>query len=254
MIFGRQFYSLVLIFTLGFLSSYGQTLENVKTSFDGERMVITYDLNHTDASQKFKVTLYSSHDNYRSPLSSITGDLGENVTPGKAKRVVWDAKSSLSADFDADVSVKIKAAKVVAAVAPLVPLVFKPLDVGVYKRGRTVELRWVGGSPNDKLNVELYRNNVAQLRIAEKIDNTQSFTWKMPKGQKAGKDYLVRIYNAGKPTELANSQVFNIKPRVPLLLKIAPVIVVGGAVAFLGGPKNSKEVVNEDLPGPVKPN
>jgi hypothetical protein len=87
-----------------------QTLEKLTATFDGEKMIVTYNLAYADASQKFKVALYSSHDNFKQPIM-VTGDAGENVLPGAAKRAVWDAKRTLPADFDGDIQIKLKAAR-----------------------------------------------------------------------------------------------------------------------------------------------
>jgi hypothetical protein len=49
-----------------------QTVENINTKFDGEKIIITYDLNYSDPAEKFTVNLYSSHDNYNRPLTLST--------------------------------------------------------------------------------------------------------------------------------------------------------------------------------------
>ena len=239
--------SVFLCFALVF-ASYGQTLENVNASFDGEKMLITYDLGFTDANQKFKVALYSSHDNYTTPLAFSAGDLGENVMPGKAKRIEWEVKNSLPADFDSDITLKVKASKVRA---PVAKLVINPLSKGAYKKGQTVDLQWQGGRPTDKINIELYKDNDLQNKLAENVSNNQSYKWAVPKALK-GKGYSIHISTA---TDQSNSQSFTIKPKMPILLIIAPVVVLGGAIAFLGGSKSPKDppIVSEDLPGPAKP-
>lgn len=239
--------SVFLCFVLGF-SCCGQTLENVNASFDGEKMVITYDLGFTDANQKFKVALYSSHDNYTTPIAFSTGDLGENVMPGKAKRVVWEVKNSLPADFDSDITLKVKASKVMPVV---VKLVINPLSKTAYKKGQTVEVQWQGGKPTDKINIELYKDKELQNKLAENVSNSQSYKWAVPKTLK-GKGYSIHISNA---TDQSNSQSFTIKPKMPLLLIIAPVVVLGGVIAFVGGSKSPEKTPpgDEDLPGPTKP-
>jgi hypothetical protein len=253
MIVFRNLSSLLLVLLIG-STTYCQTLENVKASFDGEKMVITYDLGFTDTNQKFKVALFSSHDSYGRPLSFVTGDVGEAVHIGKTNRVVWDVRNTLPADFEGEITIKIKTSKVVAP-ASATKLSLKPLDKNTYKKGQSIEVRWLGGNPDEKVNIELFKGNDLKLRVAEKIGNTQHFTWTIPKGGVVGKEYILRISNAANATELSNSQFFAVKPKVPLLLKIAPVLVVGGVVAFLSGSKSPKDapVIVEELPGPVKP-
>lgn len=213
-------------------------------------MVITYDLSFADANQKFKVALYSSHDNYARPLSFITGDVGESVHIGKTNKIVWDVKNTLAPDFDADITFKIKTSKI-AATATKLSLI--PLRSASYKKGQTVDVKWTGGSTDEKVNVELYKGNELKLRVADKIGNDQHYNWIIPKGVK-GKDYSLRISNAANATELSNSQIFSVKPKVPILFIIVPVVVVGGVVAILAGGSESPPGGEDNLPGPVKPN
>ncbi len=63
-----------------------QSLENIKTSFDGERVTITYDLNNTEPNQKFRINIFSSHNGYSTPIVSVSGDWGTEVAVGKPKK------------------------------------------------------------------------------------------------------------------------------------------------------------------------
>lgn len=232
--------------------THAQTLENINASFDGERVTVSYVLNHTEANQKFIIALYSSHDNFTQPIQVI-GDAGENVMPGTAKRVVWHAKSVLPSEFDGDIRIKIKATKMAAP-----QLVFEPLALTTYKKGRTISMKWTGGFASDKVTIELYKNNVNNLLVADKIDNSASYDWKMPKGVK-GKNYMLRVSNAAQPDEQADSQVFRVKPRTPFIVKILPILVAGGLAVFLSGDNPGEGGTPggpsgyDQLPGPVKP-
>jgi hypothetical protein len=231
-------------------AAVGQTLTNLKASFDGEKMVITYDLIFSDPNQKFKVSFYSSHDNYGRALSLITGDAGESVSPGQGNRVVWDAKNTLPADFDADVTIKIKVNKIG------VKLSTKPLDKTAFKPGDSLTLRWAGGDPGGKVNVALFKGDERQLQVAQGISNKQEFMWVVPKGVK-GKEYVLRVSNASNEADLSNSQLFSVKPKVPLYLKILPIaaLAIGGAaIAVAGGGEEPPPPGEDELPGPVKPN
>ena len=225
----------------------GQTVENIRTNFDGDKLIITYDLIYPDAAQKFNVTLYSSHDDYARPLSLLIGDFGDKVVAGKGNRVIWDAKSSLPPDFDKDIIIQVKAAKVAVVAAAVVKLSMRPFDQSIYKKGRTIEIKWLGGSPDDKFNIELFRDNTLKLRVAEKVDNSGRYSWTMPNSVTAGKNYLIRMSNTQNPTDLSNSQIFQVKPRTPLIVKVLPFIAAGAAY-FAFKPK-----ANNDLPDPPNP-
>ena len=223
---------------------WAQSLENLNASFDGEKLIVTYSLIYADANQKFKVVLFSSHDNYNQPIFA-TGDAGENVLPGKVKRAVWNAKDVLPIDFDGEVLIKIKATRVAAP-----KLTFAPLAITTYKRGNTVSMKWTGGYRTDKIHIELIKDNKVNLLVVDQINNTASYEWKMPKKVK-GRNYTLRVSNAAKPNELTESIPFIVKPRIPFLVKVIPMVAIGAAVAILkgGGP-----TPDEMLPRPLKPN
>ena len=226
-----------------------QAIENVKSTFDGERMTITYDLSNSDQSQKFKVALYGSHNNYTLPIGYLTGEVGEQVLPGKSKRVVWDIQKELPPDFDADISIKVKAAKVIP---PFAKMQAKPLLKTGYKRGQSVDVQWTGGKPSDKIHIDLYKDGILNQKLAENLGNGQQlYQWSLPKGLK-GSGYSFAINNA---SEKSSSGTFKVKPKIPLLLKVLPVLVIGGVVVALGGSKSTAtDSPTNDLPGPVKPN
>jgi hypothetical protein len=231
----------------------GQTLTNLKASFDGEKMVVTYDLNYSDPNQKFKVNFYSSHDNYGRALSLISGDAGESVSPGQGNRVVWDVKNTLPADFEADIRIKIKASRAGGAAK----LATKPLEKTSYKAGQSVTLQWAGGTPGGKVNIGLYKGDERQMQVADGVSNSGEFKWLVPKKGVKGKGYTLRVSSAGNDVDLSNTQAFAVKPKVPLYLIIIPVaaLAVGGAaIALSGGGDPPPPPADEDLPGPVKPN
>jgi hypothetical protein len=163
---------------------------------------------------------------------------------------VWDAKSVLPSEFDGDIRIKIKATKMAAP-----KLAFEPLALETYKKGRTISMKWTGGYPSDKVTIELYKNNVNNLLVADKIDNSASYDWKMPKSVK-GKNYMLRVSNAARPDEQADSQVFRVKPRTPFLVKILPILAAGVVAVILsgddgGGPDGPTG--DSVLPDPIKP-
>ncbi len=228
---GMKLIMIILMVSLLNLA-HAQIIENINASFDGEKVTVSYALSHLEANQKFKIDFYSSHDNYGQPIS-VTGDAGENVLPGKSKLVIWDAKSVLPSEFDGDIRVKIKATKMAAP-----KLVFEPLALTTYKKGRTISMKWTGGYMSDKVTIELKKNNVTDLRVAQLIDNAGAYEWKMPKSVK-GKNYQLVLTNASSKSEPVASSQFRVKPRTPFLVKILPILAAGGVAAALGGGSGS---------------
>jgi hypothetical protein len=235
------------------LQGNSQTITNIKTTFDGEKVIIVYDLSGVQPTDKFKVSIFSSHDSYSRPLSLVTGDVGETVSSGKGNRVIWDAKNTLSPTFDDDIIIKIKAGK--AVLGGLSRLTMKPLASSTYKRKKKIDMQWMGGKPDDKINIYLYKGDQVKLRVAEKVDNKQTYSWQMPGSVKKGKNYTVKIANANEPTETSDSQTFRVKPKVPFIVKMLPLIGGGiyALISSLGG-GDPGETPDSMLPGPIKPN
>ena len=246
---------LILLFCLiGLQSIRAQIIENVKSTFDGEKIIINYDLKAADVNQKFKITLFSSHDNYTQQLTLLTGDVGDNILPGKNHTVTWDVKNSVPPNFDDEIRIKVKASKVVPLEAVKTEAISKllvvPLAHDSYKRGNTLELNWTGGNATDKVTIELMKGGVVTQKITEKTNEMQTYSWSLAKNLKTGKGYTIRV-TSGKDHDGAVSQNFIIKPKVPLVMKVAIFAVVGAVVYFVAGSKSSSTV--SDLPGPVKP-
>ena len=240
----KLFLAIFILIAICFTAK-SQSLENIKTSFDGERITITYDLTNSDPDQKFKVIVYSSHNGYSTPIVSISGDWGNEVASGKTKKVTWDVKKELPADFDNDITIKVRATKI------LLKLTAKSLAKKAYKKGQSVDIQWQGGKPTDKISIQLLQNGVMKQKLADNLSNGQSYQWSVPKDLK-GKGYSLLVSNS---SDQSNTSSFNVKPKIPLLLIIAPVVVVGGAIAFLGGgdPPVDPVIPATELPGPTKP-
>ena len=224
-------------------NSYSQVLENVKTAYSGDKVIITYDLVSDDPVLRFKISAFSAHDNYTSPLQHVTGAVGENVAPGRGLRIEWDARSSLPPNFNGTISVRLKGVAI--------PKI-KTLEQSVYKKGNTINVAWVGGAKTDKMNLELMREGEVYKVMGSALENTNSFSWKIPSGVKAGKDYTIRLTDATDPLQPSVSSNFEIKPKIPMLVKIAvPVVIIGGVIAATqlggGGDDNLPEIT-------VKPN
>jgi hypothetical protein len=225
-----------------------QSIRNFAAHFDGEQVIITYDLMSDDAADRFDVGLYSSIDNYQQKLSLLVGDAGENVEPGTEKRITWDAKRSLPDKFDQEIIFKIKANLMVSLNHPN-RLALKPLDFNAYKRGGVVNMEWNGGKANEHITIELLKENEVVSKITD-VENNNLYSWNIPKKAKTGKEYSIRISKTENPLIQAATIPFEIKPKVSLLTKLIPVLVAGGVVAVLSGGSDEEA---PDLPGPPKP-
>jgi hypothetical protein len=235
-----------LLFCISILttSAYAQRVENIKAVVlgDGEKVIITYDITGASEGQKFKVTLYSSHNNFASPLSLVNGDVGRDreLPPGLGKRIEWSAKDELK-EFVGDVTFEVRAELVATF------FVDSPAIGSKVKKGKTLNITWKGGSPGESMRLDLMKGGAVIAQIAS-VQNNQRFAWVVPKTMDKGSDYQVRLTGDSGSAMSGN---FGIKSKTPFMLKILPVVAVGGIAYLVLGGKEKKE---SDLPKPPEPN
>ena len=84
----------VIILFSGLTSVFSQEVKNIRVTQTGSRVNVLFDLAET--SKTYKVDLFVTTDDGKSwigPLKSVSGDVGNNVTYGNNKQVVWDIVS-----------------------------------------------------------------------------------------------------------------------------------------------------------------
>ena len=246
--------SLLIAFISIIHLSNAQTVENVTSTFEGAKVMISYDLVFDHPGVLFDVQVFSSHNNYVTPVSQVTGDVGEDISPGKGKNIVWDAGAELPEDFNDFVSIKVKAA------AMNVPdYQFSPLPESSFKRERYITLNWSGGLVGEPVRIDLLNNGQVVQNLTRGKDGN-SYYWQVPKKLKTGSGYNFQISGAYSTDRKAISQPFKVKSKIPLIVKLSP-IILGGAVAAIiatsgggGGKDNPSEPELSELPMPIDPN
>src|SRR5688572_22162040 len=155
-----------------------QRIENIRAEVfgEGEKVVITYDITGAAQGQKFKITVYGSHNNFTAPLTLVTGDVGRDreISGGPNKRIEWSAKSELK-DFSGDVTFEVRAEVSAAAFFIQQPSLGKKL-----KRGKTADITWQGGTPGENVRLDLLREGTVIIQIAA-TQNSQRYSWPVPK-------------------------------------------------------------------------
>jgi len=232
---------------------WAQQVENIAAELQGEQIVISYDLNHPDLSIKLKVQIRSSHNNFSAPLKEVTGEVGENVSPGTGKRIFWNYKEELPVGFDQEITFKIEAKLPI----PILPFQFvKPMSGSGFRRGKTGVVQWTGGQSSDRVRLELLKNGQRVSNLAQ-IPNRQTYNWQIPAEMDKAKDYQIRLTAVGDPSRKITSDLFPIKNKIPLALIVVPAAVVVGVVGVLlsgggnGGPDNGAN--GDEIPDPLLP-
>ena len=243
------------IFSSTFLGLKAQKVDNVRAAASGELIIITYDLSGTKPEERFKVKLYSSHNNFVSPVQQVTGDVGDNIVAGKDRRIAWSAKDEMK-DFKGSLSFEVRADLIIPSVVPettpVTPSQFSFGGLSSVKRGSNMQMSWSGGSTTENVKLELLKEAVPQQTVMNSR-NTGSYSWSVPSNMKPGTYQLKITGTAGN----AVSSGFSIKHKVPTLLKVLPVVVIGGVVAATaggGGGGGTTTPPKVDLPIPSEPN
>jgi hypothetical protein len=244
-----KIYSFIALFMVFLLPGLAQEIE-IKQVFVKEGKVhIVYDLFDQEATRTYQVRLYSSKDNFISPLSKVRGDVGLEVPPGKNKEIIWNAKEELDPDFQGSLAFEIRGRVYV----PFVKL-DQFNDYHTLKRGKSYEVLWTGGRSTNVLTFDIYKGE-QKLASFPNIANAGHFSMELPKNLKPGKGYRLKVSDKNNKDEVVYSDEFTIKRKVPLLLQVVPTALVGATLYVLvtnfGGVGGGTEAPTMD--GPPNP-
>jgi len=80
-------------------SGYGQTIENVQVSVKDDKVIVDYDLVHTNAQAWYKISLrFQGQTGQTIKPKSVSGDIGY-VKGGKNQTIIWDVDEDQDALF-----------------------------------------------------------------------------------------------------------------------------------------------------------
>lgn len=230
----------VCVFSLGFITGFAQSIQNLSATFDNGKVIVAYDVVGAKPDQTYSLDLYSSHNNFTTPLTNVSGDVGKNIKAGAGKKIIWDAASGLGT-FNGQVTFRVK-----GEMAPL-PFVFKsPARGASARRGKNINILWDGGNPEQSIRLELFKGNDRVINLGE-TKNSGQHAWSIPKDFSKG-TYAVRLT---AEQEVKQSELFKVKARIPMLVKVLPILAAGGAAILLAGRGGDK--TNNDLPAAPGP-
>jgi hypothetical protein len=201
-------------------------------------IVVRYDFEQGDPDQRYEFYLYSSHNNYQSPLQKVTGDVGPGIRPGSGKIMYWDAKQELG-NFKGNLNLKIKG-------DTYVPIVeFQNFASGqTPRKGKTMDIEWSTECEDiNEIQIEILCGD--DIVATCTAPNDGSYTWSIPKKIKKGKAYRVKISEIDNQLRCESSQEFQIKSKTPTWIKVVPAAAVVGTAAILLGTNGSQQVIAE---------
>jgi hypothetical protein len=232
-----------LLLVVSFFAA-SQTVVIKKVELVGEKVIVHYDLDDGNPNNEYLISLFASKDNYATPLTKVSGDVGMEIKPGNGKKIEWNIVQEYGG-YKGKLALEIKGKVYV----PFVKL--QGFDTNKkYARGKTHVIKWKSGNSNP-INIELFNGGE---RVTGEINhpNSGSYSMFIPKHAKPGKEYRLKISDPRNSEEVIYSGYFKVTPSVPLWLKVAPVVVVGAVVAIILG-KDKPPVENPDSKLPVPP-
>lgn len=203
----------------------GQDFSIKRVELDGDMVNVYYDLLDTTARRTYTVSIYSSRDNYISPLEKVAGDLGLEVKPGANKKISWNTRQELGETFEGEVGLEVRG-------RVYIPFVRLDGQYSSIKRMKPYEITWTGGTQQNILNFDLYKDG-EKVTSFPNIANVGHYTLTIPSSVKPGKGYSFKITDTKNKDQIVNTSTFVVKRKVPLVLKAIPVAVVGGLLYWL---------------------
>ncbi len=240
---------LIVVGLFGLLhgSLFAQNIHIDFIEFVGRNIVVHYTLDDgANSNRQFLVQLYSSQDNFSTPLTRVSGDFGTEVTAGFDKKIVWDITKELGA-YQGTISVELRGRVYV----PFVKLGVK--ENQVFTRGKNYPLTWTSGNLSGLVNIELYNGAGERIWGENNIPNVGKFDWYLPASIKKGNNYKLKFTNVKDRNDAVFSQPIAIKPKIPFAVKLAAGIVLAGAAAYVISSGNISNETATPFPTPVSP-
>lgn len=208
-------------------TTYAQKIAVKKIEVAGEKIIVHYDLDDGNPNNEYQISLYSSRNAFNAPLAKVSGDVGSDVKIGLNKKIIWNVKEELG-PYKGKLSLEVRG-KVYTPIVRLNNISTK----SKFKRGKSHMITWRAGNSN-AIHIELLKGG---QRVAGELNqpNNGSFSLFVPQHAAVGKDYTLRIVDSRNAESVVTSEPFAVTRKVPLLLKVVPILAVGGVAAFLAG-------------------
>jgi len=233
-----------LLILFGFLpiGVFAQSVTINKVEVAGDKIIVHYSLENSNPATNFLLNLYESKDNFSAALARVSGDVGSEVKPGANKKIEWNIRQEYG-NYKGKLALELRG----RVYAPFVKLQNYAV-ASSYKRGKAHDIVWQPGN-SDPINIELFKGT-ERIQGGMSQANNGSYVLNLASNIKTGSDYHLKFTNTRSHEEVVVTPDFKITPKVPLLLKVLPVLVVGGGVAALasgGGNKDTPTPTAADI-------
>jgi hypothetical protein len=236
---------LMLVFVLAATLAHAQRASIKKVELAGEKIIVHYDLEDSNPANEYQISLYSSQSNFATALTKVKGDVGSEINAGSNKKIEWSIREELG-PFKGKLSLEIRGRMFVS-----VAKISNISEGDKFKRGKNHMVTWKAGN-NNPVNIQLLKDG-QPIQSYLNQQNNGSFSLSIPAQAVIGKDYSLRISDTKDEENVITSKRFTVTRKIPLLLKVVPIVVVGGVVAVLAGGGGGKDP-GEEIGLPELPN
>jgi len=209
----------------------------------GSDVVIHYDLLDSITNRSYTINVYASTDNYINPLAEVSGDIGLEIKPGGNRKITWNAQKELGDDFNGTLSLEVRGRIYI----PFVRLDGFD-DFKIFKRNKDYKITWTGGRGNQVLNFNLYKGD-EKITVFPNVANVGEYNLKFEQ-VKPGKGYYFKIEDNRNKDDVVLTETFFIKRKVPLLLKVVPLLAIGFVLSTLSSDGDGGD---NSIPDPISP-
>lgn len=219
--------TLVVVWLLAAVAAHAQKASIKRVELAGDRIIVHYDLEDSNPANEYQISLYSSQSNFATALTKVRGDVGNEVKPGSNKKIEWNIREELG-PFKGKLSLEIRG-KMYVPVAKISNI----SEGDKFKRGKSHSVTWRAGNSNP-VTIELLKGD-QPVQTQNNLSNNGTYSFLIPAHTPVGKDYAIRITDSRDGENVVTSHRFMVTRKVPLLLKVVPILAVGGAAAVLLG-------------------
>lgn len=219
--------------------TFGQKLIVTDIQVKEQVIIVSYNLEELPPGNELQVQLFSSIDNFISPLKKVSGDIGSTLEAGYNKSITWNYAEEYPG-YSGKISVEVRG----KAFIPVAR--FRNVTGGtIYKRGDNYGIDWKPGN-NKVVDIEVYQGS-NRVQGESNINNSGNYNLQLLPTLKPGNNYRIKISDSRNPEEYVYSESFTVKRKIPLLIKAVPIAIIGvlGLYTIL----NSSSEKSSEIPG-----
>ncbi|HMQ01292.1 MAG TPA: hypothetical protein PKC24_16035 [Cyclobacteriaceae bacterium] len=221
--------------SISMLHSKAQNVTIKRILTDGNFITVVYDLDDSNPNHEYFINLHSSADNFKTPLSKVSGDVGAEVKPGTNKRIRWNIVEEYGS-YSGDIWLEIRGRVFV----PFVKLQSFGEGRKTFKRGKGYELKWRPGNTNP-VHVELFRGG-SRVQGELNLPNNGAHRLNFASNLKPGANYRLKITDSRKSDDFVFTENFKVKRKFPAFFKVVPLLGAGALIYLNLGSSGNNDI------------